>query len=468
MIDGLKPYAEMKDSGIEWLGAVPAHWDVRRLKYLLRERDTRSEKGEEQLLRVSQYTGITERKRDDGAEGPDTRAASLVGYKVVDRSDLAVNIMLAWNGSLGVSPHDGIVSPAYGVYRFNPGIEPMFFHHLLRSPTYKARIKTASRGVVESRLRLYTDDLYRIEALLPPIDEQAAIVRFLDHADRRIRRAIAAKQKLIRLLEEQKRAIIHRAVTRGLDPDVRLKPSGVEWLGDVPEHWEIRKLRSLFRRQGSGTTPAGDRYYDGSIPWVMSGDLNDAIVTTTKRSVTAEALEDVGALKVYSPRSLVVAMYGATIGKTGVLALAACTNQACCVFSEHFPSVSVEFLQLAVNVARPALLIQSFGGGQPNINANVVKALRVPVPPLQEQMRILEWTRQNAFGPAIEVAKEEISLLKEYRARLIADVVTGKIDVRDVATKLHELIEPEENELDVDDENEEESIEDVATEYQAA
>jgi type I restriction enzyme S subunit len=344
----------------------------------------------------------------------------------------------------------------------------MFFHHLLRSPIYKTRIKTASRGIVESRLRLYTDDLYRIEALLPPKDEQAAIVRFLDHADLRIRRAIAAKQKLIRLLEEQKRATSHRAVTRGVDPDARLKPSGVEWLGDVPEHWEIRKIRSLFRRQGSGTTPVGDRYYDGGIPWVMSGDLNDAAVTTTKRSVTGEALEEVGALKLYPQKSLVVAMYGATIGKTGVIEMAACTNQACCVFSDPFPSVSVEFLQLVVNVARPALLVQSFGGGQPNINAGVIKSLRVPLPPLKEQMRVLEWIHQNGFGDAIAAATIEIALLKEYRARLIADVVTGKLDVREVATKLPKMIELADTGFDTGEDSEDDSREDFGTEDQAA
>jgi len=314
----LKPYPAMKDSGAPWLGKVPEHWETWRLKYLLHERDSRSADGREQLLCVSQYTGVTQRLSSDGTEEPDTRAASLVGYRRVQANELVVNIMLAWNGSMGVSRYDGIASPAYCVYRFVPSANPWYFHHLLRSPTYKAHIKTVSTGVVESRLRLYSDDLYKIEALLPPLPEQSAIVRFLDHADRRIRRYIRAKQKLIKLLEEQKQAIIHRAVTRGLDPNVRLKPSGVPWLGDVPEHWEVRKLRSLFRRHGSGTTPAGDAYYGGGIPWIMTGDLTDTVVSETKRSVTKQALMDVSALRLYPAGSLAVAMYGATIGKTGV------------------------------------------------------------------------------------------------------------------------------------------------------
>ncbi len=183
------PYAEYKESGQEWLGKVPSHWDVRRTKLVLREVDSRSTTGKEQLLRVSQYTAVTQRKAADGSDAPDTRAASLVGYKRVSVNDLVINIMLAWNGSMGVSRFDGIASPAYCVYRLNKGAQPWYFHQLFRLPLYKGRIKAVSTGVIESRLRLYSDDLGRIEAILPPPDEQAAIVRFLgprEPEDRRL------------------------------------------------------------------------------------------------------------------------------------------------------------------------------------------------------------------------------------------------------------------------------------------
>jgi type I restriction enzyme S subunit len=243
MIADLKPYAEYKESGLPWLGQVPGHWEVRRMKLLLREVDARSTAGKEQLLRVSQYTGVTRRKSVDGSDVPDTRASSLVGYKRVMPSDLVINIMLAWNGSMGVSRYDGIASPAYCVYRFKPGAIPWYYHELLRLPVYKGRIKTASTGVVESRLRLYSDDLGRIEVIQPPLVEQAAIVRFLDWANGRLERAIRAKRKVIALLNEQKQAIIHRAVTRGLDPSVPLKPSGIPWLGEIPQHWDVIPLK---------------------------------------------------------------------------------------------------------------------------------------------------------------------------------------------------------------------------------
>ena len=278
MIADLKPYPVMRDPGVSWLGEVPEHWDIRRAKYLLEECDTCSVDGSEKLLRVSQYTGVTLRSPTGDGDEPDTRAASLVDYKCVEPDDLVVNIMLAWNGSMGVSQFRGITSPAYCVYRFRANSDPWYFHHLFRSPIYKARIKSVSTGVVESRLRLYTDDLYRLEALVPPLPEQDAIVRFLDHADRRIRRYIRAKQKLITLLEEQKQAIIHQAVTGQIDvrtclPYPAYKPSGVEWLGEVPKHWKILPLKrwvSTKITDGPHETPA---LLDDGIPFMSAESM---------------------------------------------------------------------------------------------------------------------------------------------------------------------------------------------------
>jgi type I restriction enzyme S subunit len=244
---GLRAYTDYKDSGLPWLGQVPGHWNVRRIKFLLREVDSRSSSGKEQLLRVSQYTGVTQRKSVDGSDEPDTRAASLVGYKRVCPNDLVINIMLAWNGSLGISKYEGVASPAYCVYRFNNDALPWYYHELLRLPVYKGRIKVASTGVVESRLRLYSEELGRVEAILPPLEEQATIVRFLDHSTHRLDKVIRAKRKTIELLNEQKQAIIHRAVTCGLDSDVPLKDSGIPWLGQIPVRWEVRRVKQISK-----------------------------------------------------------------------------------------------------------------------------------------------------------------------------------------------------------------------------
>ena len=200
-------------------------------------------------------------------------------------------------------------------------------------------------------------------------------------------------------------------------------------------------MGSLFLRHGSGTTPSGDAYYGGGVPGVMSGDLKDGLLITTKRTVTESALRDFSALKLHPKGSLLVAMYGATIGKTGVLNMAACSNQACCALASPRSAVNPVFIQTIVIMARPHLMQQAYGGGQPNINAEVVRSLRVPLPPLAEQDSILAYV-DGATIPlttAIARTEREIALMQEYRTRLTADLVTGKLDVREAAAKLPDL-----------------------------
>ncbi len=434
----LKPYSEYKDSRQPWLGNVPARWDLPRAKLLYREVDERSETGGETLCSVSHKTGVTPRK----ANVTMFMAESTVGYKVCRPDDLVINTLWAWMAALGVAREVGVVSPAYGVYRPRPGatLNPRYADLLLRTEQYKQEYIARSTGVNASRLRLYPEQFLQIPILLPPPDEQSAIVRFLSALDRRVNRFVRAKRRLIELLTEQKQAIITHAVTRGLDPNAKLKPSGIDWLGDVPEHWQVRKLGSLFKRSGSGTTPSGESYYGGDVPWVMTGDLNNTLVVATQRKVTRRAVEEVSALRVYPAGSLIVALYGATIGKTGVLNMDACTNQACCVLAEPLRNVRIGYVQRFVNTAKPQLVQKSYGGGQPNINSEIVRWLRVPLPPAEEQDTMLEWIdlRTDRIDAAMQQAVREIDLLREYRTRLVSDVVTGKLDVRAAAARLPE------------------------------
>jgi type I restriction enzyme S subunit len=446
MIDGLKPYPKMKDSGVPWLGEVPEHWELRRTKTLLRER---VEKGhpDQPLLAATQSKGVVRKEQYENRTVLALKDLHLL--KLVRVGDFVISLR-SFQGGIEYAREQGIISPAYTILYPTRADMHGYLARLFKSAPYIENLSLYVTGIRQGQNIDY-EKLARTELPLPPLPEQVAIVRFLDYVDRRIRRYIRAKQKLIKLLEEQKQAIIHRAVTRGLDPNVRLKPSGVEWLGDVPEHWEVRKLGSLFQRRGSGTTPSGDHYYGGEIPWVMTGDLNDGLVNTTKRTVTNAAVQELSALQVYQRGALIVAMYGATIGKTGVLLMEACTNQACCVLAEPSESVSVGFLQAVVKVAKPHLIEQSYGGGQPNINAEIVRSLRVPVPPRSEQEEILRAIAEHSGDSAMIRAAREIELIREYRTRLIADVVTGKLDVREAAMRLPDEGEPlDEIESDVE------------------
>jgi type I restriction enzyme, S subunit len=438
----LKPYPAYKDSGIPWLGRVPEHWNMRRLKFLLREIDTRSVTGGEQLLRVSQYTGVTPRNNLNVLNEFNTRATSLVGYKCVTINDLVINIMLAWNGSLGISSYNGIVSPAYCVYRFQPEVEPWFYHHLLRTPLYKERIKTSSTGVVESRLRLYSDDLGRVEAILPPLKEQIAIAHFLNHINSKIDRYIRAKKKLIALLNEQKQAIIHRAVTRGLDPNVRLKPSGVEWLGDIPEHWELLPLKSVCLIQSGitlGKTYSSEKlkeYPYLRVANVQAGNLDLKLVKTI-------SLPENEAYRSMLRVGDVLMTEGGDPDKLG----RGCVWEGqlkTCLHQNHVFAVRPNtqrlypyFLSalLSSEYAKAYFLLTAKQTTNlASTNKTTIGQFRVLLPNIKEQRNIFEQLTNdlNPVNEAIARTQHEISLIHEYRTRLIGDVVTGKLDVCNV------------------------------------
>ncbi|NCA91172.1 MAG: restriction endonuclease subunit S, partial [Gammaproteobacteria bacterium] len=240
----LAPYPEYKDAGVTWLGRIPVHWPEKRAKYYFKEIDERSRTGDEEMLSVSHITGVTPRSQKNVTM---FQAESNAGQKLCQPGDVVINTMWAWMAALGVSSHAGIVSPSYGVYRQinEDDYDPYYLDHLLRIEGHRSEYICRSTGIRASRLRLYPDRFLSMRLLCPPRDEQDAIVRYLKAQDRLSRKFIRNKRRLIELLKEQKQNIINQAVTRGLDPSVKLKPSGVEWIGDIPEHWETRRLRTL-------------------------------------------------------------------------------------------------------------------------------------------------------------------------------------------------------------------------------
>ena len=448
MMADLKPYASYRTAEGEWLGAIPSHWIVRRVKYVLQETDSRSISGVEQLLRVSQFTGVTQRLRAAGQEEQDTRAASLVGYKRVEPDELVINIMLAWNGSMGVSRYSGIASPAYCVYRFRPDALPWYFHHLLRSPAYKARIKAMSTGVVESRLRLYSDDLSRIEALLPPPDEQAAIARFLDWANARLERTIRAKRRVIALLTEQKQAIIHRAVTRGLDPTLPLKPSGIAWLGDIPAHWEVRRIKHCITQIEQGWSPQCESHPADENTWgvLKVGCVNkDTFSPNQNKKLPAYLQPDVS-LEIRDGDILMSRANTKELLGLAALAESPRSKLMLCDKIFRFRAKSncfdSKYLVLSLRGKLSRAQIESSTNGasssMQNIGQGVLKNLWVAMPSIDEQIAIVTQigVKTLPLATAILRLEREIDLLREYRTRLVADVVTGKLDVREAAAAL--------------------------------
>ena len=235
-----QPYPTYRPSHVPWLGNVPAHWEVRRLGSLLRERgETNDEGGVTEVLSVLRDRGVIPYSQKGNIGNK--KSEDITRYKIVRPNDIVMNSMNVIIGSVGLSRYTGCLSPVYYVLtnRSNDDL-PEYLNANFQTKPFQRSLVRIGNGILAHRMRIPME-LLKCELLpRPPLHEQRAIVRYLDHVDQRIQRYTAAKRKLIALLQEERQALIHRAVTRGLDPNVRLKPSGVQWLGDIPAHWEVR------------------------------------------------------------------------------------------------------------------------------------------------------------------------------------------------------------------------------------
>jgi type I restriction enzyme S subunit len=271
MIAGLKPYPEVKDSGVPWIGVVPQHWERRRLKTLLRVIDRRSATGTETLLSLRREHGIV--PYADHFSRP-SQGETTVGYKIVAKGQLVLNRLQANNGLVFDSTLEGLVSPDYSVFEARgTNVVMRFLSQLLRTTPYRDHFRREATGLGTGSagfLRLYDDRFLETVVMLPAREEQLAILRFLAFAEHKILRYVRIKRRLAQILEEQKRGIIHRALTRGIDPNACLRPSGAEWLGNVPRHWKVKRLKWALRLQRGYDLPADSRII-GPYPVVSSG-----------------------------------------------------------------------------------------------------------------------------------------------------------------------------------------------------
>jgi type I restriction enzyme S subunit len=447
MIADLKPYTAMKNSGVPWLGAVPSHWGVKRCRYMFREVDKRSVDGSEQHLSMSQRLGLVP---SDLVENRTLVSESYAGGKLCEVGNLVLNRLKAHLGVFALARHAGVISSDYTVLRaINPtGVD--YFERVLRSSACRRELRIRAKGIVEGFWRLYTDELYNIRVPVPPLAEQAAIIRFLDHADQKIRRHTRAKQKLIKLLEEQKQAIIHRAVTRGLDPNVRLKPSGVEWLGDVPEHWEVKRLQQVTdprRPIMYGIVLPGPNVDEG-VYIVKGGNCEPGRLCPESLARTTFEIESRYARSRLAARDIVFAIRGGVGAAELVpseLAGANLTQDAARIAAGA--GVDPRWLLHAVRapIFRQHVKSQVVGATVRGINIRDLKRIQIVVPPTEEQIRIVGHLEDSTrdIVAASGRAQREIGLLLEYRSRLITDVVTGKLDVREAAVRLpNEAEEP--------------------------
>jgi len=434
VIEGLTPYREYADSGLLPIGAIPSHWQTLRAKHLFREVDERSVTGKETLLSVSHISGV---RRRSELNANTFLAKSNAGHKLCQPNDLVINTMWAWMGALGVSPHPGVVSPAYGVYRpqQNGPLLPAFVGHILRTSGYVTEYTMRSSGIHSSRLRLYPESFLRISLIVPPPDEQAAIVRFLDHANRRIDRFIRAKRKLIALLNEQKQAIIHHAVTRGLAPNIPMKDSGVPWLGKVPAHWNVLRAKHLFREVDERSQTGAEE--------LLSVSHITGVTRRSEKNVTMFKARSYAGHKVCRPGDLVINTMWAWMAALGVSSLHGIVSPAYAVY-RPLPESALS-AQFADALLRTPPYVSNYICRSTGIQSSRLRLypdqffrISIIVPPPREQQSILEWTsgQTAALSLAIGQTERQISIIREYQTRLVADVVTGQLDVREAAARL--------------------------------
>jgi type I restriction enzyme, S subunit len=468
MIEGLKPYPAMKDSGVTWLANVPEHWELCPLSRVLMQRKEKNDPIKTtNILSLSLKAGVIPyaEKEAGGNKAKEDISAYMLAYP----GDIVINSMNVVVGSVGLSKYFGAVSPVY--YMLRPRVPRdvvEYFSAVFSDRAFQRSLFGLGNGImfIESRstgklntirLRIPMTRLKRVTMQRPPSAEQAAIVRFLDHADARTRRYIAAKQKLIKLLEEEKQAIIHRAVTRGLDPNVRLKPSGVKWLGDVPEHWELKRAKYYFHE-------VDERSVDGSEE-LMSVSHKTGVTSRSEKNITMFMAESYVGHKLCRPGDIAVNTMWAWMAAVGVAKKLGLVSPSYGVYRPHsesdFRPAYLDFL-LRIEAYRHEYVTRSRGITTSRLRLYPDDFLRVLFvrPPLAEQDEILFAVQHETaeLEQAIETASREIALLREYRASLISDVVTGKLDVREAAAKLPEA-ESEIEPLDeIDDQSQDEEL----------
>lgn len=443
MIADLKPYAEYKESGLAWLGRMPGHWRVVRNGGLFGQRNETGYR-ELPILEVSLKTGIRARKFDGSARKQ--VMSDKDKYKRALKGDVAYNMMRMWQGAVGVSPIDGLVSPAYVVARPHANVEPDYFVALFRTGEFMSEIDNCSRGIVKDRNRLYWGDFKQMQSPCPPPEEQAVIVRYLDWANGRLERAIRAKRKVIALLGEQKQAIINRAVTRGLDPAVPVKPTGVSWLGDIPKHWDVRRLRASIADCVNGIWGADpDGESDLTCVRVADFDRRKLRVSLKRKTIRAVPVSARARRLLHSGDLLLEKSGGGERQPVGAVVMyefeeaAVCSNfVARMAVAPGYHSGFLSYLHSALYALRLTIPSIKQTTGIQNLDHKSYLAERVAFPDLVEQEAISLFldSEGERFSHAISRLESEIDLLREYRTRLVADVVTGKLDVREAAAKL--------------------------------
>ncbi|MCL7461444.1 restriction endonuclease subunit S [Pseudomonas sp. NW5] len=438
-----KPYLAYKDSGVEWLGQVPEHWQVKRLRFAaMLNPPIRPDLLADLACEVS-FLPMEAIGEDGSLNLEQNRPVQDVrnGYSYFEDGDVAfAKVTPCFENGKGALMQGLQYAAGFGTTELTvmrpvqDVTDARHLSYIVQSTQFRTLGAAAMTGA--GGLKRVPDEFTRnFPVAFPPRTERELIGDHLDRETARIDALVAKKTRFIELLREKRQALITHAVTKGLDPNVKMKDSGVEWLGEVPEHWICKKLMYWIQGYGSGTTPSKDEDYciEGGTPWVTTGELRESLVCETDKRVTDVALREYSALKAHPEGSLVIAMYGATVGRLGLLGVPAALNQAC--FAIHpCREISIRMLRWWFEGFRTELIELATGAGQPNISGDKIRNLLIAAPlSLEEQEQIASHIdcKTSRLDELVRKTERSIALLKERRSALITAAVTGQIDLRE-------------------------------------
>lgn len=420
---------EMKDSGIKWIGSIPEEWEVLKSRYFLNEISIKGYPNEEVLSLYRDYGIIPKNSRSDNHN---VTSLDTSGYKFVIPGNLVINKMKAWQGSMAISNLRGIVSPAYYTFEVdNERFDLRFLHYALRNPAYKQEYRRISAGLRIGQWDLNKNEFKNLKYVYP-IDKtvQKKIATFLDEKIALIDDIIKDTKQTIEELVSYKKSLIKEIVTKGINPNVKLLQSGIDWIGEIPKGWKTIPLKLVFNEIGSGTTPdtSQSEFYGDKIYWIQSGDLyQKKYVEDTKKRISDKGLNSSSALKIYKSPFIAVAMYGASIGNVSISKIDSCVNQAVAVLSNPI-LLELEFAYFCLFISKEFLILESKGGTQPNISQEILKNWKIPLPTVDEQKMIIEILdkKTNQIDMIIKEKENLISEYENYKKSMIYEYVTGK------------------------------------------
>lgn len=424
-------YNSYKDSGIEWVNQIPAHWDVKPGRVTLslnKEKNTGNI--EETVLSLSYGRLVIKPPEKMTGLVPE----SLEGYQIINPGDIIIrptDLQNDWTSlRVGLAKDRGIITSAYLGLKHDDKVTSEYLYYLLHSYDLLKVYYGMGTGL---RQNLAWDDFKYLPLTLPPKEEQDRIVAFLDQKTVEIDALIAKKQRQIELLDEQKAILINRAVTRGLNPNAKLKPSGIEWIGDIPEHWEVKRIGHLGL-VGNGSTPArsNPRYWNSAdYPWLNSGSVNQGIITEADQFVSNLALKECH-LPLVKPGSIVIAItgQGKTRGTAALLTIKATINQHLAFIEIQSPDALPEFVFLALTAQyRQLRAISESGSTKGALTCQDIKEFKIVLPPSDEQKSIVLAVERHQMDLAVVASRLEsqIESLQALRSTLIGHAVIGTI-----------------------------------------